>query len=240
MNKTFQLINKNENFLSKELDILKRIGNFFNTNIKYIKTMLSIIEGKSNISIRVLDWFVANYSKKNDTYYKLNYNGKENLFYIHIEYKNQLNGYKKDYFDPFCRKKKLIYYYQSDKKDINFITSIGQLNFFQWAISKKIIMYVENNLDFIEEDMKITNKLNRIRKQHIHALNNSDDDESDNYEIISSPDPMICSSETVSSFCIGQLNDEKEIKKKKRQQLSKSAYTSGIKKSHIKIRLDFE
>ncbi len=128
--------------------------------------MLKIIEGKSNISIRVLDWFVANYSKKNNTSYKINLNGKCLDFNVNIEYKNQLNAYSKQYFDPFCRKKKVVYGYRSTdgSEIINFISSIGQLNFFQWAIRNKIIWYVKRNLIKIEKDMKETSKLNKEKK----------------------------------------------------------------------------
>jgi hypothetical protein len=54
----------NEKFTSKERDILEKNKKFFSADRKYIDIMLDIIDGPSDISIRVLDWFVANYSKK--------------------------------------------------------------------------------------------------------------------------------------------------------------------------------
>jgi hypothetical protein len=239
----FKPFDSDDKFSSKEEDILARNQKFFSFDSKYIDTMLKIIEGKSNISIRVLDWFVANYSKKNNTYYKISISGSKSLFYVHNEYKNQLNGYSKLYFDPFCRKKKIVYRYQYDDRDINFVTSIGQLNFFQWAIRNKVIKYVENNVEKIELDMKVTNKANREKKLNIV---NEPESESEEEEDRSKPDPAICSSDSISTFMISpnkkvsSTTRSDSEKRKKRQQLSKSVYQSGIKKYNVNICLDFD
>lgn len=237
----FKPVNSNHKFTQEEIDILKKNQLFFTSDTKYIQAMLEIIEGKSTISIRLLEWFTANYSKKNNTSYKVKIYGKEDQFYVNTEYKNKLNGYNKTYFDPFCRGEKIVYHYNNDGFKINFITSIGQLNFFQWAISKKVINYVEKNLVDIEEDMKTVNKLNRERKKserseekQVIIEENSNDDQ---------PDPVICSSETISSFVISP--GKKEIKsdtdkKNKRRQLCTSAYKLGIKKSTVSVKLDFD
>ncbi len=82
----------NNKFNSKERDILERNKRFFSANPKYTEELLEIIDGRSTISIRVLDWFVANYSKKNNTAYKICINGTVSIFNVNIEYKNQLNG----------------------------------------------------------------------------------------------------------------------------------------------------
>jgi hypothetical protein len=237
----------NEKFTSKEKDILEKNKNFFSTDRKYIDAMLKIIDGESEISIRVLDWFVANYSKKNNTIYKIKVNRVDSLFNVNIEYKNQLNGYSKQYFDPFCRKKKVIYSYKNidGEKDINFVSSIGQLNFFQWAIRNKVIKHVELHLKEIENDMKETSKKNKEKKlaalTKITLSESSDDDEIRNDD----PDPIICSSDKINSVHISPLKKSSNSKsdsdsKSKRQQLSKSVYDHGIKKSNIPIKLDFE
>lgn len=239
-----------EKFTSKEKDILEKNKKFFSTNRKYIQSMLQIIDGKSPISIRVLDWFVANYSKKNNTFYKIKTNGRQEYFYVNNEYKNQLNGYSKQYFDPFCRRRKIIYSYKNEdgKKDINFKSSIGQLHFFQWAIRNKVIKYVERHLKEIEQDMKETSKINKENKIAAmikeNFLSDSDDEssESDNDE----PDPVICSSDKINTLHISPFKkssknkSDSEKKKIKRQQLSKSVYDCGIKKTNIPIRLDFD
>ena len=112
-----------------------------------IQKMLPIIMGESKISIRVLDWFVTNYAKNKKLYYKLD----NKTFNVHMDYKSQLKGYKKKLFDPFCRKKRIPFYYN----EVEYvITTIGQLNFFKWAISKKILDYVIDNFEAIYKDMQ--------------------------------------------------------------------------------------
>ena len=154
-----------EKFTPKEKDILDKLKNFFAVDKKNIDVMLKIINGDSNISIRILDWFVSNYSKKNDIYYEI----ENKPFYVYMEYLNKTNLYSKKYFDPFCRVKKLIYNYryvdENDKEEnITFETSIGQLNFFHWAIEFEVIQYVELHLCEIEKDMKDIYERNKLRK----------------------------------------------------------------------------
>lgn len=236
-----------EKFTYKEKQILKKNKKFFSTDRKYVEEMLKIINGESDISIRVLDWFVANYSKKYNTVYKIKINGIESFFNVNIEYKNQLNGYSKLYFDPFCRRKKVIYSYKNNdgKKNINFVSSIGQLNFFQWAIRNKVIKYVQIHLEEIENDMKETSKRNKEKK--LAAIHQ---DESSTASIIKQerndkPDPVICSSDKINSVHISPFRKSSNSKSDsegrcKRQQLSKSVFDNGIKKSNIPIKLDFE
>jgi hypothetical protein len=126
--------------------VLPNLYEFFKESSN-IDKMLPIIMGESKISIRVLDWFVTNYSKNKKLYYKLD----NKTFNVHMDYKSQLKGYKKKLFDPFCRKKRIPFYYNETDY---VITTIGQLNFFKWAISKKILDYVTNNFEVIYKDMQ--------------------------------------------------------------------------------------
>jgi hypothetical protein len=239
----FKLKDPGDKFVSMELDILEKVRKFFSADKKYIETMLEIIDGRSNISIRVLDWFVANYSKKNNTFYKIRINGKEEFFYVNNEYKNQLNGYSKNYFDPFCRKRKLRYSYKSNAGDkkVKFDTSIGQLNFFQWAIRNKVIRHVQLHIKEIDSDMKETTKrIKELKLQAMKMINEESDSESDDDRV----DPVICSSDKINSVKIssGKKSAKKSDSsaKNKRQQLSRSVYEFGIKKSSIPIKLDFD
>lgn len=244
----FKPYKKTDSFTTKEFDILERNKKFFQSNIKYINKMIKIISGESIISIRILDYFITNYSKKCDTYYKIKKNGKDEYFYVNIQYKNQLNGYSKKYFDPFCRDKKIYYTYcnknSKDKNITTIVSSIGQLNFFQWAISNKIIKYVKQNLNTIENDMKTIARENKERnKKNINSDIELVDEESD----IAYPDPLICSSDIVNNIiispCKKNLTNDKsssDKKKKKRQPLSKSIYSNGIRTSRTPIKIDFD
>ena len=147
-------------FTKKELCYYKMIDKFFKKcpEDKIIK-MLNIIEGQSEISLRILDWFVTKYAKRGIDFTK---NGE--TFDVHINYKAQLKSYKKRYFDPFRRKKKFNYKYTINREDKILYTTIGQLNFFRWAISNDIINFVEKYLPQITKAMNISNKEDKKKK----------------------------------------------------------------------------
>tara|TARA_B100000900_G_C20575690_1_gene715227 strand:- start:150 stop:545 length:396 start_codon:yes stop_codon:yes gene_type:complete len=90
----------------------------------------------------VIDWFVTNYSKKHN----IEYNNNSNIVNVYISYKSQLKSYSKKFFDPFCRRNRINY-----KQSLS--TTIGQLNFFKWALTNGILDYVTNNYKTIESDM---------------------------------------------------------------------------------------
>ena len=141
------------NVLSKthKQDLLMKSLQLFYRQPDNIKTILEILDGDSNISLRIIDWFVTNYSKKKNTNYSIqNGSSKEKQVIVYIDYKLQLKGYSKKQFDPFCRRERINFYYN----DTDFIvTTVGQLNFFRWAISNGIIEYIKQNLKNIEQDM---------------------------------------------------------------------------------------
>jgi hypothetical protein len=138
-------------FNNKELCLYSLIDKFFrNCKKTDKKEMISIIKGKSEISLRILDWFVTKYSKKHSDF---NLNDKN--FDVRISYKAQLKSYKKKYFDPFRRRTRFSYKY-NEKHAIS--TTLGQLNFFKWAIECNIINYVKLNLKAIVEEMNVMNK----------------------------------------------------------------------------------
>jgi hypothetical protein len=114
-----------------------------------------------------VDWFVTNYAKKNFTVYELPDSMDDNRFKVYHDYKLKLRAYSKKRFDPFCRWERISIPYDSE----NFMeTTIGQLNFFKWAIENRIIEYIEKNYANIENDM---NERNSTSKRKI-SLDSSD------------------------------------------------------------------
>ena len=122
-----------------------------------LETMLGIINGESKISLRIVDWFATNYAKQRFTVYTLK-NGSR--FKVYNDYKLKLRAYSKKRFDPFCRWDRIIIPY----KDNNSIqTTIGQVNFFKWALENEVIKYIENNYNDIEKDMNNRNSTSKRR-----------------------------------------------------------------------------
>jgi hypothetical protein len=163
----------------KQSLLFNKIKKFFNDKDN-IKELLDIIEGNTKLSLRIIDWFVTNYSKKNFIVIhnkkkqierfnagKISPKTKKKLeekyeeFNVHLNYKSQLKSFQKKQFDPFCRRER-INFYHNDKKYM--VTTVGQLNFFKWAIENNILKYIRENLNTIEKDMNQNIKKNKSLK----------------------------------------------------------------------------
>ena len=128
-----------------------------------LERMLKIITGETKISLRIVDWFATNYAKKYYTLYTINQqdNNEERRFKVYDDYKLKLKAYSKKRFDPFCRWERISIPYKGN----SFIeTTIGQLNFFKWAIENKVIDYIEENYDTIEKDMNSRNSTSKRKE----------------------------------------------------------------------------
>jgi len=130
----------------------------------YLTRMLKIITGESRISLRIVDWFATNYAKKYYTLYTID---DTRRFKVYFDYKLKLKAYSKKRFDPFCRWDRISIPY---KTGTSIETTIGQLNFFKWAIENRVINYIEENYTVIENDM---NNRNSTSKKKECVLDNS-------------------------------------------------------------------
>lgn len=223
--------------------LLNRINEYFDSNHMNDKIykLTNILEGKSNLSLRIIDWFVTNYSKKYNVSYIIKKNTLKNTneiiytydddknvdnkysltipfdditktdnidnmiynnlvnnlhnneyiyeneidntdpntkyvkFIVFNEYRGQLKAFTKKYFDSFCRGERMTYSYnddiQNDKnnKKYKFETTLGQLNFFRWAIENELLTYIENNFEKIQNDMNENIKKKKINKS-VHKM----------------------------------------------------------------------
>jgi len=138
---------KNDIDIDTKLSLLMKSLTEFYRNSLYIEQIRNIIDQNSVISLRILDWFITNYSKKHRTIITNNNRAMD----VYQNYKLQLKSFSKKQFDPFCRKNKIIFYY-NDEEYIE--TSCGQLCFFRWCFQNNILDYVKDNLSVIEQDMK--------------------------------------------------------------------------------------
>ena len=152
--------------------LLKNLMDFY-TNENLCK-MMSIINGETKISLRIVDWFVTNFAKKYYTVYDLPDKKNPNessRFKVYNDYKLKLKAYSKKKFDPFCRWDRITIPFV-DNKCIE--TTIGQLNFFKWAIEHSIIDYIHENYTTVENDMNQRNSTSKRR------ISNDNLPESDN------------------------------------------------------------
>jgi len=134
--------------------LLTKLMEYYKDTSK-LDRMLSIINGDSQISLRIVDWFATNYAKKNFTVYTL---ADGTRFKVYDQYKLRLRAYSKKKFDPFCRWQRITIPYK-DNQAVQ--TTIGQLNFFKWAFENQIIEYIDKHRIEIESDMNSRNSTSR-------------------------------------------------------------------------------
>jgi hypothetical protein len=129
-----------------------------------IRRILPVINGESDVSLRLIDWFITNYSKKNQTIItKNNKDGTLQYMNVYLSYRSQLKSYSKTYFDPFRRRDRITFLYDTNK---SIETTIGQLNMFRWILQSNILEYVQDHRKDIEQDMIKTQKDNQQKKQN--------------------------------------------------------------------------
>ena len=163
--------------------LLGTLKEFYKNNDNMTK-MMNIITGESKISLRIVDWFTTNYAKKYFTVYTIKH---ERRFKVYHDYKLKLKAYSKKRFDPFCRWERIHIPY---KEDHMIQTTIGQLNFFKWALENKIIEYIHEHLKEIEEDMNTRNsssrknkKLNKIIKTNDQSQTHEQNQDQSKYQL---------------------------------------------------------
>jgi len=141
--------------------VLHNLLAFYNTN-NNLENMMQIITGESRISLRLVDWFATNYAKKYYTLYTfVDEFGADRRFKVYVDYKLKLKAYSKRRFDPFCRWDRISIPY---KDGTSIETTIGQLNFFKWAIENKIIEYIDEHYEDIEDDMNARNSTSKRKE----------------------------------------------------------------------------
>jgi len=120
--------------------------------------VIKLLDGTSEMSLRLIDWFVTNYSKQHNISYIVQ--GQE--FLVYTNYKSQLKAYSKKLFDPFCRRERILFQIQGYPM---FQTTVGKLNFFRWAIDKGVLDYIKLNLTKIETAMNASaRQIQKVRK----------------------------------------------------------------------------
>lgn len=227
------------NYTSQNDLLLNNLLVFYkNNNNNNMERMLKIITGESKISLRIVDWFSTNYAKKHFTTYDIcndvnatnSSNGSDSIsttsssfkrFKVYVDYKLKLKAYSKKRFDPFCRWDRISIPYD-DVKGTFIETTIGQLNFFKWALENKVVDYIEENYDEIEKDMNSYNSTSKRKNSNNDSVSSSSGSASGSLSSVSSNSSVGSNAKT----------------RKKREELSVSAAKS-IKKEKVEIVVKF-
>ena len=152
---------KTSNLIEKEQWVMKKILLFYSDacNLDKFLEVVNGVKKDKRISLRLIDWFVTNYSKKHNISYPITRpNGSVEYFSPYQRYRDQLSSYPKKLFDPFCRgnlfKFKIDRGEKSDEQE-SVETAICQLHFFKWAIENLLLEYIEQHAEEIYGDMQV-------------------------------------------------------------------------------------
>ena len=121
-----------ENNTTKELLLFSLISFYSNNNI-YKEVLKTIINGKHELSLRMIDWLVTRYAKNNNIIYWVN-DIDDNIYYnlpdnysnekyrkinLYLDYRAQLKSFKKFNFDAFRRHERISFYIGNIEENIN-------------------------------------------------------------------------------------------------------------------------
>jgi hypothetical protein len=205
------------NYTTQNDLLMTNLMKFYDEN-NNLEKMLKIINGESPISLRIIDWFATNYAKKFFTVYEV---GANRRFKVYTDYKLKLKAYSKRRFDPFCRWDRITIPYGNG----TFIqTTIGQLNFFKWALENGVVAYIEAHYSDIEDDMNARNSTSRRNNAGLMSQEDTDAD-------LDAVPPNV-------NAALSSNGNGNNKTRKKREELSISA-TKSIKKETVEIVVSF-
>jgi len=164
--------------------MLASLTQYFDKHVEHGHMLHEIIEGKTPLSLRLIDWFVTHYAKRNNVTYWLVPAATGDAFVglterfpvehphakkfsVYLEYRSQLRAFSKHVFDPFRRHNRISFVTGVCGMNAPLIidTTVGQLNFFRWALHYRVIDYILRNLSVIEDDMSAFQQQRRSSAQ---------------------------------------------------------------------------
>lgn len=118
--------------------VVADLERFYTSDASNVAALREIVNGRSGISLRLLDWTCTNYVRV----HPLDINGTS----LHMAYQAQLSLFGKRMFDPFRRMYKMSAW--------GIDTSVGQLNFIKWALEIGLIRWLTNNSETVRRDIQ--------------------------------------------------------------------------------------
>ena len=145
--------------------LLSSLSKYFKAHKGQALVLQQLVNGTYPVSLRVIDWFVTHHSKQKNVMYWIDeskstifetiptiFTPQIRKFHLYYEYRAQLKSYTKLYFDPFRRHDR-ISFVVSSSPHMAIETTLGQLNFFRWAIHNHVLEYLQEHISEIDEAM---------------------------------------------------------------------------------------
>lgn len=157
--------------------LLTSVTNFFQKSREHRDTLYNIIEGKSAVSLRLLDFFITNYSRHHNVIYWIDDKGSGGgggymsevpmptlrKFHLYFEYRAQLKSFSKASFDIFRRHERLTFVLESAPELKTVETTLGQLNAMRWILHNRVIDYIQAHLAEIQQEMTVAQKVSKAK-----------------------------------------------------------------------------
>lgn len=165
--------------------IMKGVDIFF-SNQENMGKLLPFLQqenknNRPNLSMRLIEWFVNVYCKENIVDWQIG----NDFFNVYLDYQEMMKDYRKQKFDFFARKWRKekrkdttvnppreyevqiyhgIKFYYTEKDYV--VTTVAQLNFFQWFIEKGVLDYMIDHRQMLTEEMNQYNKDAKEKKKN--------------------------------------------------------------------------
>jgi hypothetical protein len=143
----------------KHIQRLQEIAPWY-TDDRTREVLLPVVMQTSEVSLRVLDWFVTNYTKR----YRILAEDEDAGFHtIATLYKHWLRHYRRKLFDPFRRRERIFFRHPDDHCRV-FCTTCAQVNFLKWCETYGVLSQARKYRAEIEADMIAALQAARGRK----------------------------------------------------------------------------
>ena len=149
-----QLLKLVSKFYLKPEHILKLLSIRTRPRIKQ-KNSPSAVDTVEKPSLRLIDFFFTNYSKRAVVLVK-----KANIMQM---YAQLLKKFTKHKFDMFCRRRYLLF--RHPKTDQWTFTSIAQLNFFRFYLSYNVHPFIIKSTRLLRHEMSLALRKNRLKRK---------------------------------------------------------------------------
>lgn len=131
----------------KDEVLLDSVLRWYNQDESRVQTFSDIVNHKNGLSLRIIDWLITNFSKKFSVAIESDGIPRN----LRRDYHKNLSAHNKKNFDPFARRRRInIILFGSERR----VSTIGQLNFFRWFLSKNLCGFLLENKSVIEKHMK--------------------------------------------------------------------------------------
>lgn len=151
--------------IDKYMSMLDEFYNNLDDNTIY--KIIDIINRRSKISLRLIEWVVSKYSQNHVIEIYSNDGSPMNIY---NSYHIKTKVYEKKYFDLFRRVNVITYKFKNND-NMKIETTISQLNFFKWLLENNIFWYIEENRDKLSKLMSSDNAIERDNRKRKILLN---------------------------------------------------------------------